>query len=251
VIAYRAILDMPRALAQDLARLLQAERRARGTRRRSRVLTCFRQAVFGLRWFRENRDVTTLARDHGISRATDYRYLAEVIDVLAGQAPELHDTLRQAKADGAPHLVLDGKLFATDRLDEKTTSVKGERIDGWYSGKNRTTGGNVQALSVPDGFPLWVSDVEPGSVHPHRSPRARAGRPVLGRLPTRSADLGRGGYDGAGVGVFTPIKQTTDGHALDTDNRTYNALLRGQSSPRRAGAPRWPGRRAPRRRRCP
>jgi hypothetical protein len=26
--------------------------------------------VFALRWFRDNRDITALARDHGISRAT-------------------------------------------------------------------------------------------------------------------------------------------------------------------------------------
>jgi hypothetical protein len=35
------MLDVPRALAQYLGRLLQAERRERGTRRRSRALTCF------------------------------------------------------------------------------------------------------------------------------------------------------------------------------------------------------------------
>ncbi|WP_222598588.1 hypothetical protein [Lentzea tibetensis] len=129
MIAYRAILDVPRALAQYLGRLLHAERRERGTPRRSRALSCFQQAVFGLRWFRENRDVPALARDHGISHATGYRYLAEMIDVLAGQAPELHDALRRAKDDGASHVVPDGKLFVTDRLGEKTTSVKGEQID--------------------------------------------------------------------------------------------------------------------------
>ncbi|WP_238413265.1 transposase family protein [Saccharothrix deserti] len=39
--------------------------------------------------------------------------------------------------------------------------------------------------------------------------------------------LADGGYDGAGIGVFTPVKQPTDGRALHVDNRTYNALLRG------------------------
>src|SRR5262245_21096775 len=74
VIAYRAMLEVPRVLAQYLGGLLKAERRERGTRRRSRALTCFHQAVFGLRWFRENRDVPALARDHGIPRATGYHY---------------------------------------------------------------------------------------------------------------------------------------------------------------------------------
>ncbi|GAB2992008.1 hypothetical protein LWP59_33870 [Amycolatopsis acidiphila] len=125
VIAYRAMLDVPLELAQYLSRLLREERSRRGTRRASRALTCFRQAVFGLRWFREHRDIGALARDHGISRATGYRYLDEVIDVLAAQAPELHDALQQAKADGATHVVLDGKVFASDRLGEKTLNRAG------------------------------------------------------------------------------------------------------------------------------
>jgi hypothetical protein len=127
VIPYRAILDVPRALARYVGRLLKAERRMRGTRRGSRALTCFQQAVFGLRWFRQDLDVPLLARDHGISRATGYRYLDEVIMVLAAQAPDLHEALRRAKADGVAHLILDGKLFSTDRLGEQSTSVKGER----------------------------------------------------------------------------------------------------------------------------
>jgi hypothetical protein len=228
VIAYRAMLDVPRALAQYLGRLLNAERRARGTRRRSRALTCFRQAVFGLRWFREDRDVSALARDCGISRATGYRYLDEVIEVLAAQAPDLHEALQRAKDNGLTYLVLDGKLFPCDRLGEQTTSVKGEQIDAWYSGKHREQGGNVQALMEPDGFPLWVSEVEPGSTHDITAAREH----VLGALywaythldlPT----LADGGYTGAGIGVHTPIKQPAGDQVLDVDNRTYNALLRG------------------------
>jgi hypothetical protein len=106
VIAYRAMLDVPRALAQYLSRLLDAERRARGTRRCSRALTCFRQAIFGLRWFRDDRDVLALARDCGISRATGYRHLDEIIEVLAAQAPDPHEALQRAKNDGLTHLVL-------------------------------------------------------------------------------------------------------------------------------------------------
>jgi hypothetical protein len=39
--------------------------------------------VLGLRWFRDRTAPDALARDHGISRATTYRYLDEVIAVLA------------------------------------------------------------------------------------------------------------------------------------------------------------------------
>ena len=44
-------------------------------------------------------------------------------------------------------------------------SVRGEAIDLCYSGKAHAHGGNIQAVMAPDGFPLWVSEVEPGSVH--------------------------------------------------------------------------------------
>jgi hypothetical protein len=222
------MLDVSRALAQYVGRLLRAERRARRTRRDSRALTCFGQAVFALRWFRDSRDITALARDHGISRATGYRYLDEVIGVLAAQAPDLHEALQQAKDDDMNHVIMDGKLFASDRLGEQTTSVKGQQIDAWYSGKAHAHGGNIQALSAPDGFPLWVSEVEPGSVHDMRAARTH----VLGALYWAASHLGLptladGGYDGAGIGVFTPVKQAADGRALDVDTRTYNALLRG------------------------
>lgn len=228
MITYRATLDVPRELAQYLGRLLHAERRERGTRKGARALTCYEQAVLGLRWFRQNADITALARDHGISRATGYRYLDEVVTVLADQAPDLHDALREAKDQGLGHVVLDGKIFSTDRLAEKTTSVKGEQIDRWYSGKAHEHGGNIQALVAPNGFPLWVSDVEPGSVHDLTAAREH----VLGALYWAASQLdlptlADNGYDGAGIGVFTPVKQPADGQVHDVDTHTYNALLRG------------------------
>jgi hypothetical protein len=53
------------------------------------VETCFWEAVLGLRGFRDRATLEALARDHGISRATPYRYVDEVITALAGQAPDL------------------------------------------------------------------------------------------------------------------------------------------------------------------
>ena len=174
MIAYRATLDVPRELAQFTAKLLAAERRRRGTPRGSRALTCFWQAVLGLRWFRDRTTADALARDHGISRATAYRYLDEVIAVLAQEAPELGEALERARDEGLPHVILDGKIIEADRCREKTISVKGEAIDLWYSGKAHCHGGNVQAVFTPGGFPLWVSDAEPGSVHDITAARRNA-----------------------------------------------------------------------------
>ena len=146
MIAYRATLDVPRELTQFVAKLLAAERRRRGTPRGSRALTCFWQAVAGLRWFRDRTTCDALARDHGISRATAYRYVDEVITVLADEAPELAEALERAREEGLPTVILDGTIIACDRCKEQVTSVQGEAIDLWYSGKAHVHGGNNQAL---------------------------------------------------------------------------------------------------------
>jgi len=226
VIAYRATLDVPRELVQFTAKLLWAERRRRGTPRGSRALTCFWEAVLGLRWFRDRASPEALARDHGISRATAYRYVDEVIAVLAEQAPDLHQALERAQDEGLPHVILDGKIIPCDRCKEPAISVKGQVIDLWYSGKAHTHGGNIQAVLAPDGFPLWVSTVEPGSVHDITAARTHA-LPALYRaaaadLPT----LADPGYDGAGIGIYIPVKQPTDGRELDINTRTRNAIQR-------------------------
>ena len=225
MIAYRATLDVPRELAQFVAKLLAAERRRRGTPRGSRALTCFWQAVLGVRWFRDRTVPDALARDHGISRATAYRYRDEVIDVLADQAPDLRDALERAKGEGFSHVILDGKIIPCDRCKELAVSVRGEVIDLWYSGKAHSHGGNIQAVMAPDGFPLWVSDAEPGSVHDLTAARIHA-LPSLYRAAADLPTLADPGYDGAGIGIHVPVKQPPDGQELDTDSRTRNALQR-------------------------
>src|ERR1700738_1695362 len=206
VIAYPAMLDVPRELVGYVSRLLVAERRARGTRRKSRALTCWKQALFVLVWFRKREDLTVLGAGFGISRATAYRYHDEAITLLADQAPDLHEALERAKAEGLAHLILDGKVFSGDRCAEKTTSRKGEQIDLWYSGKAHEHGGNIQALSAPTGFPLWAGDVQPGSAHDLTAAREH----VLGALYWAASQLelptlADGGYDGGAIGVHTPV----------------------------------------------
>src|SRR5689334_10617346 len=102
------MLDVPRELVWYVSRLLAAERRVRGTRRRARALTCFRQAMFALVWFRKREDLAVLGAGFGISRATSYRYRDEAVDVLAAQAPELTDALQRVVDEGWSHVILDG-----------------------------------------------------------------------------------------------------------------------------------------------
>jgi hypothetical protein len=121
---------------------------------------------------------------------------------------------------------LDGKVIDADRCHEKTVSKKGQTIDIRSFGKTHDFGGNIQAVMRPDGLPIWVSDVETGSIHDVSVARQHAlgalyaaamqGLPIL-------ADLG---YDGTRYGVYSPVEQPADGRQLDLDTRTYNMLLR-------------------------
>ena len=227
MIAYRAMLDVPRELVSHLSGLLGAHRRALGTRKGTRILTTWRQSVFGLVWFRNRGvDIPQLGAGFGLSRATAYRYHHEVLAVLSAQAPDLSEALRRVQDEGWSHVILDGKVVDSDRYTQKTISRKGKPIDAWYSGKTHDFGGNIQALMRPDGFPIWVSEVEPGSVHDLRVAQEHA----LGALYAAAAQglptLADPGYKGAGRGVFTPFKQPPDGRRLGINNRTYNMLLR-------------------------
>jgi hypothetical protein len=227
LIPYRAMLDVPAELVRYLSRLLAAERRHRGTPAGSRRLSCRDQAILALRWFRDRTRIQALGRDHGVSRATAYRYVTEAVDVLSAQAPELPEALERAMGEGVPYVILDGKIFAGDRSSEPTTSVKGEVIDAWYSGKAHRHGGNVQVVARPDGLPLWAGPAEPGSVHDLTAARWHA-LPALYRaaslgMPTL-ADLG---YEGAGKGILVPVKRPADNQELDVGTRTRNRLLRG------------------------
>ena len=227
MIAYRAMLDVPRELVLELAKLLRAERRARGTRKGTRLLTCFRQALLVLVWMRTKGEVEVIGAGFGVPRATAYRYRDEGIQVLAAQAPDLHEALQEVAEQGWSHVVVDGKLIRTDRCAETTESVKGETINAWYSGKHRAPGGNVQAVIRPDGVPIAVSEVAPGHLHDLTVARDTGVIATLNwaasqlDLPT----LADSGYEGAGQGIKTPIKQPA-GQSLAPDNQAYNTLLR-------------------------
>ena len=155
---------------------------------------------------------------------------------LAGGGPSLLDrrTRRPRPRPARSPATRPGRRLATPHPRRqgrghrpvKTLSKKGKTIDAWYSGKTHDFGGNIQALTRPDGFPVWISPVEPGSVHDLTTARAH----VLGALYAAASrglpTLADPGYQGAGHGVHTPVKQPADGVELDINTRTRNALLR-------------------------
>ena len=154
--------------------------------------------------------------------------------------PRLAEALERAMAAGVPYVILDGKVFETDRCSEAITSVKGEQIGAWDSGKARRHGGNVQAVMRPDGLPLWAGPAEPGSVHDITAARWHA-LPVLYRAAALGMPaLADSGYEGARIGILIPVKNPPGNRELDLGTRTRNALLRDLRCGGNAGSPAHP-----------
>jgi hypothetical protein len=230
-VAHRARLDVPAPILKAVTGWIARHRRRPGARPWQRAATVHAQVLLVLRWLRHRGDLHTLAGDIGVSDATGYRYLHEALDVIAAHAPDLHDVLAAAHQAGTAHLSLDGTLIPTDRVAARA-EVNGETAHHlWYSGKHHAFGGSVQVLADPTGFPLWTSDVRPGSTHdltaarelvlPALYPHAARGLPIL-------ADKG---YIGAGIGVHTPVRRPAGGAVLHTDTRAYNQLITDLRAP--------------------
>lgn len=224
MITYRVRLDVPRDLVLFVSRLLARHRKEIGTRKGARCLGCYRQALFGLAWYRDKTDIPRLGAGFGLSQATSYRYIAEVTEVVSAKAPGLEEALERAVKEGTPYVILDGKIVASDRCREKTVSRKGREIDLWYSGKKKDFGGNIQGLFYPDGLPIWISDVLPGNVHDLAAAR-EAVLPLLRNYIDKMPGLADCGYEGAGHGILTPVKKPKGVKELDINTRTRNMLL--------------------------
>ena len=90
------MLDVPRDLIWFVSGLLASHRRQIGTRRGTRRLVCYKQALFALAWFLDKGVIPRLGRGFGLPQSTAYLYLDEVIEVLAGRAPGLQEQLERA-----------------------------------------------------------------------------------------------------------------------------------------------------------
>jgi hypothetical protein len=223
-VTYTATLPVRDETVAFLADLLDRERTRRGTRTDTRALTCLAQAILILRWFLDATRMTQLAVDNGIGKSTGYAYLHEGIDVLAERTPSLHNALLAAKAAGYGHVNIDGTLIETDRC-----SVPGPTpgVDLWWSGKHHNHGGNVQVLTVPDGFPIWTSEVRPGREHDTTAVRTHDEiLPLLTEIMPDLRTLGDLGYEGESDTITVAFKKPKNGTLTDTQ-QTFNIAHNG------------------------
>ncbi|WP_331752585.1 IS5 family transposase [Streptomyces chartreusis] len=189
LVPYPAMLDVPYELVEHVSWLLYEHRGARNVRWRK--LGCFKQALLTLVHLRKNETFSQLGAGFGISQSTAWRYVDEVLDVLASWAPGLHEALT-GLGEG-DHIIVDGTLIPIDRI---------RADEPYYSQKHRKHGMNVQVIAAPDGTPLWFSRATPGRTHDLTA--ARAHGIVQACLTRQILVLADRAYQGAGATFRTP-----------------------------------------------
>ena len=151
---YRAALPLSRKTLDYASRIIRARRKAIGSRRRE--LAPGQQALLVLACLRKGETFAEMAAGFGVSTTTAWRYVEEVVALLAARAPKLGKAVRDAGKAGHAYVVVDGTLIPIDR-------VAADRP--FYSGKHKKHGMNLQVIASPHGDLLWVSGALPGSVH--------------------------------------------------------------------------------------
>jgi Helix-turn-helix of DDE superfamily endonuclease/DDE superfamily endonuclease len=145
VLFYRAALALSRKTLNYVEGVIRRHLKAVGSRRK---LNPAQEALLVLAYLRKGETFADLAAGFGVGRTTAWRYVDEVVALLAARAPKLRAVVREAKRAGYAYVILDGTLIPIDR-------VAADRP--FYSGKHKKHGMNLQVIASPGGDILWVS----------------------------------------------------------------------------------------------
>ena len=144
-----------RCLGPVRSGLLAAHRRAVGTRKGNRCLGCYRQALFGLAWYRDR--VASRGWAPGSAcRRPPLTGISARSPRCSPRGPRTCGRRWSGHWPPAPrYVILDGTLVSGDRCREKTIGSRHKQeVDAWYSGKSKAFGGNIQGVFYPDGRPM-------------------------------------------------------------------------------------------------
>ena len=209
---YRAALPLSSRTLNYAAAIIRRHLKAIGSRWRK--LNPGQEALLVLAYLRKGETFGELAAGFGIGTATAWRYVNEVVELLAARAPKLRQAVRDAKRAGHAYVIIDGTLIPIDRV---------ARDRPFYSGKHKRHGMNLQVIASPDGDILRVSGALPGSVHDKKAEWIRGVPDELERQGLITlADKGYQGSSRAKV----PYKGRNKPESQKEANRAH-AKLRG------------------------
>ncbi|MFI9771615.1 transposase family protein [Streptomyces sp. NPDC052415] len=203
MVPYSAMLDVPHEVVEHVSWLIYARRRELNSPWRK--LGCFQQALLTLVHLRKNETLARVGAGFGVSTATAGRYVIETVEILADQAPNLHDALASVKP--WEHVIVDGTLIPINRVAAD---------EPYYSQKHKRHGMNVQVVAAANGTPLWFSRALPGRTHDLTA--ARAHGIVQACLTRQILVLADKAYQGAHATICTSYK----GRELPDRYRQFN-----------------------------
>jgi hypothetical protein len=188
---------------KTLTRVTTAIRtRRKRIRSRWRKLPDQQAALIVLVVLRHDQRLADLAWGNTISAATVHRWVREVIEELAAQAPRLSRALTKAARAGAEVVLIDGTLVRTHRRTGKANRAN-------YSGKHKTHGLLFIAITDTAGNLMWISAAKPG-----RTADVTAAR--HNRLPAALRAAGLGAICDLG---FTRLDNDPDNPVIITGRR--------------------------------
>jgi hypothetical protein len=149
-VTYAAVLEVSEDSVLFLS-ALHGERERWDTRKGTRALGTYKQAVLVLRWFLDDTRMSALARDNAIAVSTAYGYRDEGVAVLAARRPSLHGALLAAQ--GRRPLARDRGRHPDPHRPGLTTITAGT----FESSSPQTT--RTPNPLVKSGYgPLWMSE---------------------------------------------------------------------------------------------
>ena len=209
---YRAALPLSRQTLTFVSGIIRGHRASIGSLWRK--LTPGQQALLVLAYLRKGETFAELAAGFGVGTATAWRYVNEVVALLAARAPKLCKAVRDARNAGHAYVVVDGTLIPIDRVAKDRP---------FYSGKHKKHGMNLQVIASPHGDLLWVSGALPGSVHDKKAEWIWG---VIAELEKAGlVTLADKGYQGS-AWAKTPYKGKNKPESQKDANRAH-ARLRG------------------------
>ena len=209
---YRAALPLSRQTLTFVSGIIRGHRASIGSLWRK--LNPGQQALLLLAYLRKGETFAELAAGFGVGTATAWRYVNEVVALLAARAPKLRKAVRDARNAGHAYVVVDGTLIPIDRVAKDRP---------FYSGKHKKHGMNLQVIASPHGDLLWVSGALPGSVHDKKAEWIWG---VIAELEKAGlVTLADKGYQGS-AWAKTPYKGKNKPESQKDANRAH-ARLRG------------------------
>ncbi|MGC5389106.1 transposase family protein [Micromonospora chalcea] len=192
MLSYPSTIPLYSRALNHLADCIRAHRNQH--RSRWRRLTPGRQALLALAHLRNGDTYTRLAAGFAVGVTTAWRYVQEVIALLAAVAEDLTAAMRRIRR--LAYAILDGTLIPIDRIADQRP---------YYSGKHKRHGVNVQVIADAAGRLVWASPALPGSAHDLTAARSHG---IIDALTSSDVmTFADRGYQGARGSVRTPFKR--------------------------------------------